>query len=60
MRFAVGATVLAAAFVRAEEEAEPSSSTTALAKPTFTVSTQSWTGEHTVSREVSLLRKSCE
>jgi hypothetical protein len=44
MRFAVGATVLAAAFVRAEDasssEAEASTSTT-VAKSTFTVSTQS-------------------
>jgi hypothetical protein len=44
MRFAVGATVLAAAFVRAEDasssEAEASTST-AVAKSTFTVSTQS-------------------
>ncbi|KAL1603861.1 hypothetical protein SLS60_005453 [Paraconiothyrium brasiliense] len=40
MRFAVGATVLAAAFVRAEDasssEAEASASTTAVAKSTFT------------------------
>ena len=42
MRFAVGATILAAAFVRAEDassvEAEASSSTSAVAKSTFTVS----------------------
>lgn len=41
MRFAVGATVLAAAFVRAEEasgaEAEASTATSAVAKSTFTV-----------------------
>lgn len=44
MRFAVGATVLAAALVRAEDasssEAEASTATEVVAKSTFTVSTQ--------------------